>query len=149
MKWVPIILSVTLKFNWVEAWMDPPLRHWWVQTVKSVKVNDGRETLWLCRGHQSLLRLQEHKWDFVLDRVGALMTQHVCAFLRKWSCFVTQKFQFQQLRLWGFVEQQRGYSRTLAQYTVLVGRVSFSWPWKQSHQQLNSCISGLCCLNSL
>lgn len=45
MKWVTIILSFTLKFNWVEAWMDPPLRHWQAQTLKSGKVSDGGEIL--------------------------------------------------------------------------------------------------------
>lgn len=45
MKWVPIILSVTLKFNWVETSMDPPLRLWWVPTVNSGRVSDGGEIL--------------------------------------------------------------------------------------------------------
>lgn len=40
-----IILSVTLKFNWSEAWMDPPLRHWQAQTVESGRVSDGGEIL--------------------------------------------------------------------------------------------------------
>lgn len=45
MKWVPIILSVTLKFNWAEAQTDPPLSLWRARSVKSVRFTDGGEIL--------------------------------------------------------------------------------------------------------
>ncbi len=39
------IHAARIRIIQMEAWMDPPLRHWRIQTLKSGRVSDGGEIL--------------------------------------------------------------------------------------------------------